>query len=88
MPCAIATTSSHEMAELVAAAAPPGTFGALVGGDDVTRTKPSPEPYLRAAELLGVRIDQCVAVEDSPNGLASAVASAIRRSAAFLLAFV
>jgi HAD superfamily hydrolase (TIGR01509 family) len=73
--CAIATTSSHEMAELVAAAAPPGTFGALVGGEDVTQTKPSPEPYLRAAELLGVRIEQCVAIEDSPNGLASAIAS-------------
>ncbi|MBD3915691.1 HAD family phosphatase [Nocardioides hwasunensis] len=73
--CAIATTSSHEMAALVAAAAPEGTFGAIVGGDDVTQTKPSPEPYLRAAELLGVRIEQCVAVEDSPNGLRSAVAS-------------
>ncbi|RYB93688.1 HAD family phosphatase [Nocardioides oleivorans] len=75
VPCAIATTSSHEMAELVAAAAPPGTFGALVGGEDVAQTKPSPEPYLRAAELLGVPISRCVAIEDSPNGLASAVAS-------------
>ncbi len=73
--CAIATTSSHEMADLVAASAPTGTFGAIVGGEDVTRTKPSPEPYLRAAELLGVRIEQCVAVEDSPNGLRSAIAS-------------
>ncbi len=75
VPCAIATTSSHEMADLVAASAPAGTFGAIVGGEDVTRTKPSPEPYLRAAELLGVRIDQCVAVEDSSNGLRSAIAS-------------
>ena len=42
------------------------------------RTSPRPnrpQPYLRAAELLGVRIEQCVAVEDSPNGLASAIAS-------------
>jgi HAD superfamily hydrolase (TIGR01509 family) len=75
VPCAIATTSSHEMADLVAAAAPEGTFGAIVGSEDVTQTKPSPEPYLRAAELLGVRIEQCVAIEDSPNGLTSAIAS-------------
>lgn len=75
IPCAIATTSSHEMAELVASAAPDGAIGVVVGFEDVAHTKPSPEPYLRAADLLGVRIEQCVAVEDSPNGLASAIAS-------------
>ena len=75
VPCAIATTSSHEMAELVADEAPDGAISVVVGSEDVTKTKPSPEPYLRAAELLGVRIEQCVAVEDSPNGLASAIAS-------------
>ena len=75
IPCAIATTSSREMAELVASAAPDGAIGVVVGFEDVARTKPSPEPYLRAADLLGVRIEQCVAVEDSPNGLASAIAS-------------
>jgi beta-phosphoglucomutase-like phosphatase (HAD superfamily) len=67
IPCAIATTSSHEMATLVAAAAPDGAISVVVGSEDVARTKPSPEPYLRAAELLGV--------EDSPNGLAAAIAS-------------
>ena len=75
VPCALATTSSHEMAALVAGAAPDGAISVVVGAEDVTRTKPSPEPYLRAAELLGVRIEQCVAVEDSSNGLASAMAS-------------
>ena len=49
IPCAIATTSSHEMADLVASAAPDGAFSVVVGSEDVTRTKPSPEPYLRAA---------------------------------------
>ena len=75
IPCAIATTSSHEMAALVAAAAPDGAISVVVGSEDVTQTKPSPEPYLRAAELLGVRAVDCVAVEDSPNGLAAAIAS-------------
>jgi HAD superfamily hydrolase (TIGR01509 family) len=75
IPCAIATTSSHEMAALVAAAAPDGAISVVVGSEDVTQTKPSPEPYLHAAELLGVRAEDCVAVEDSPNGLAAAIAS-------------
>jgi HAD superfamily hydrolase (TIGR01509 family) len=75
VPCAIATTSSHEMAALVAAAAPEGAISVVVGSEDVVQTKPSPEPYLRAAELLGVRARDCVAVEDSPNGLAAALAS-------------
>lgn len=47
-------------------------FGALVCGDDIARTKPDPAPYRRAAELLGVAADRCVAIEDSPTGLASA----------------
>jgi beta-phosphoglucomutase-like phosphatase (HAD superfamily) len=63
------------MAALVAAAAPEGSISVVVGSEDVVQTKPSPEPYLRAAELLGVRARDCVAVEDSPNGLAAAIAS-------------
>lgn len=78
VPCAIATTSSHEMASLVAAAAPDGAITVIVGSEDVTQTKPSPEPYLRAAELLGVRASDCVAIEDSSNGLRSAIASGAR----------
>lgn len=75
IPCAIATTSSHEMASLVAEAAPEGAITVVVGSEDVAQTKPSPEPYLRAAELLGVLASDCVAFEDSANGLASAIAS-------------
>ena len=75
VPCAIATTSSNEMASLVAAAAPQGAITVVVGSEGVSQTKPSPEPYLRAAELLGVRASDCVAIEDSANGLASAIAS-------------
>jgi beta-phosphoglucomutase-like phosphatase (HAD superfamily) len=39
------------------------------------RGKPDAEPYLRAAELLGVSITDCIAIEDSPNGISSAMAS-------------
>ena len=50
-------------------------FDVIVAGDMVTNAKPHPEPYLRAAELLGVQTRDCVAIEDSVPGLAAAVAS-------------
>ena len=50
-------------------------FDAIVCGDMVSRRKPAPDPYLRAAELLGVDPARCVAVEDSPTGIASAKAA-------------
>jgi beta-phosphoglucomutase-like phosphatase (HAD superfamily) len=46
-----------------------------VCGDEVRSPKPDPEPYRPAADLLGVRIEDCVAIEDSPTGVTSAVAS-------------
>jgi beta-phosphoglucomutase-like phosphatase (HAD superfamily) len=47
----------------------------VVCGDEVDETKPHPLPYLTAAALLGVDVDRCVAIEDSPTGVASAVAA-------------
>jgi beta-phosphoglucomutase-like phosphatase (HAD superfamily) len=50
-------------------------FDVVVAGDEVTRPKPFPDPYLQACEALGVAPTDTVAIEDSPNGLRSAVAS-------------
>lgn len=47
-------------------------FDIIIGGDSVTEGKPSPEPYLKAAEGLGLAPDDCIAVEDSVNGIRSA----------------
>ena len=47
-------------------------------GDEVSRGKPHPEPYLRAAELVGLAPDQTLAIEDSPTGAASAAAAGCR----------
>ncbi|WP_309024683.1 HAD family phosphatase [Pelagicoccus sp. SDUM812002] len=47
-------------------------FDATVTGDQVTHGKPHPEPYLLAAEKLGVSPTRCVALEDSVNGIRSA----------------
>jgi beta-phosphoglucomutase-like phosphatase (HAD superfamily) len=50
-------------------------FDVLVCAEDVSATKPDPEPYLLAAKLLDVNPARCFALEDSPNGVASAQAA-------------
>ena len=72
---AIVTMSMRRMALRVAGKLPTGKFDVVVAGDDVTHGKPHPEPYLRAAEQLGVDIRDCIAFEDSVTGLTSAEAS-------------
>jgi beta-phosphoglucomutase len=55
-----------------------GLFAFIVAAGDTDRTKPAPDPYLRAAELLGVPPQACVAIEDSHWGLESARAAGMR----------
>ncbi len=75
LPCALVTMSWRRLADAVIASAPVGSFAASVTGDEVTDGKPNPEPYRRAAALLGVDPRTCVAIEDSPTGVASAIAA-------------
>ncbi len=49
--------------------------GAAVSSEQVGAGKPAPDVYLRAAELLGVAPERCAAVEDTTNGLRSALAA-------------
>jgi HAD superfamily hydrolase (TIGR01509 family) len=72
---ALVTMSLHRMAKEVVDKIPFDAFDVIVGGDDVVRGKPFPDPYLKAAELLGVRPEDCVAFEDSNTGLRSAEAA-------------
>ncbi|MEV7971659.1 HAD family hydrolase [Cellulomonas sp. NPDC089187] len=73
VPQALVTSSYRNLALPFAEAA--GVFATVVAGDDVQHAKPHPEPYLIAAERLGVDIARCVIVEDSPSGIGSAVAA-------------
>lgn len=75
VPCALVTMSYASLAGAVVAQLPEGTFAAVVTGDEVTHGKPHPEPYLLAAQQLGVDARACVAIEDSPTGVASAEAA-------------
>ena len=77
IPYALVTSSEREFAEAVIQ----GTgfrFPVTVTADDVTATKPSPEPYQLAAKLLDAAPEQCVALEDSPNGVTSATSAGCR----------
>lgn len=47
-------------------------------GDMVTHSKPHPEIYQKACQLLGLKPEECAAVEDSPNGIKSAVAAGLK----------
>ena len=78
VPCALVTMSYRRFAEAVLAQGAAEEFTVLVTGDEVTQDKPHPEPYLRAARLLGVDVTRCVAIEDSRTGVASALASGAR----------
>jgi len=50
-------------------------FGAVVAREDCRRGKPDPEPYLRAAGVLGLSPPRCVVVEDAPGGVRAAKAA-------------
>jgi HAD superfamily hydrolase (TIGR01509 family) len=77
VPCALVTMSWQPLARTFLDAVAPGTFAVVVTGDQVTRGKPHPEPYLHAARLLGVDPADALAVEDSPTGVASATAAGV-----------
>jgi beta-phosphoglucomutase len=72
----IATSATWHDFELVATRFDfAGSIDAVVTSDDTTRFKPDPEPYLVALERLRVEADAALVVEDSPNGVRSAVAA-------------
>jgi len=76
VPRALVSSSSRTIIDAaLRGLAPVITFDTVVSGDEVTRNKPHPEPYLLAAQKLGVDPADCVALEDSPSGAASASAA-------------
>jgi sugar-phosphatase len=74
VPVAVAT-ASRMSAPFLAAAGLLGRLPVIRDRNDVTRGKPAPDVYLAAAAALDVPATACVAVEDSPSGLAAARAS-------------
>ena len=74
------TTSPQNVVALIGATLGAGAvdwFASRVCGDAVAAKKPSPEVYLRVLSELGLRAEDCVALEDSANGLRAAVAAGL-----------
>jgi HAD superfamily hydrolase (TIGR01509 family) len=74
VPMALVSSSYRVLVDAVLAGGV-GPFALTVAGDEVERGKPAPDPYLLAAERLGVDVTRCVVLEDSPSGVASGEAA-------------
>ena len=73
---AVATSTKHSLAlKKLKLAEITDYFEVIIGGDQVTQGKPAPDPYLKAANELGIHVDHCLALEDSDNGAMSAYSS-------------
>ena len=73
LPCGVASSSSHELIQLVLNQTGIGQFfDFIVSGEDVKAGKPEPEIYLVAAEKAGREPGKCIAVEDAPAGILAA----------------
>ena len=72
VPMALVTNTRRALTERALDSIGRHYFAASVCGDEVVRAKPAPDPYQRAAALLGFDPAQCLAVEDSVTGAASA----------------
>jgi HAD superfamily hydrolase (TIGR01509 family) len=74
---AVVTGTSRHVAVAVIEKMFEKTFDVLISGNDVTQSKPHPEPYQQAVKKLALPPAQCVAVENSPLGIESAKAAGI-----------
>jgi HAD superfamily hydrolase (TIGR01509 family) len=73
---ALVTSTQRDLVEIALDTIGRENFDVTVCGDEVDgKNKPLPEPYLKACRLLDVDPAACVAVEDSPTGVSSAVAA-------------
>ena len=77
---AIASSAAKKkvLANIRTAGINPAHIDYLVTEDDITRNKPDPEIFLKAAEGLGLSPSQCIVVEDSVSGIKAGVAAGMR----------
>ena len=78
IPSALVSASPRVIVDAALSHVKPIPFKVTISSDDVQKTKPDPEGYLKAAEQLGVNIRNSLILEDSATGVAAARASGAR----------
>lgn len=78
IPTALVSASHRRIIDRVLSVLGPHHFALSVAGDEVSRTKPFPDPYLLAAAGLGAEPARCAVVEDTATGVAAAEAAGCR----------
>ncbi|MCZ0206675.1 HAD family hydrolase [Streptomyces achromogenes] len=78
IPTALVSASHRRIIDRVLAVLGPHHFTLSVAGDEVSRTKPFPDPYLLAAAGLGADPARCAVIEDTATGVAAAEAAGCR----------
>ncbi|GHF49498.1 MULTISPECIES: HAD family hydrolase [Streptomyces] len=78
VPTALVSASHRQIIDRVLHTLGPQHFALTVAGDELTRTKPHPDPYLLAATRLGVDPARCAVVEDTLTGVTAAEAAGCR----------
>jgi HAD superfamily hydrolase (TIGR01509 family) len=74
---ALVSASPRHVVDLVLDALGRRRFATSFAAGETAQTKPAPDPYLAAVAALGASPDHCVAVEDTPTGVASAEAAGV-----------
>lgn len=77
IPSGIVTNATTPVAQITADGAP-DTFSFIISNADVTAPKPDAQPYLMAADRVSVAAEDCIVIEDSPSGVASALAAGMK----------
>jgi HAD superfamily hydrolase (TIGR01509 family) len=79
VPCWIASSSSAEIIRMVLRIKDlERYFRGFVSGEDVKRSKPAPDIFLRAADLSGTDPAECLVIEDSENGIRASLAAGMK----------
>ncbi|MBI9017688.1 MAG: HAD family phosphatase [Phycisphaerae bacterium] len=79
IPCALATSTYRQMAIYKLKASDiVDDFDAIICGDQVEKSKPAPDIFLKAASMLAIDPQDCIVLEDSANGIKAAKAAGMK----------
>ncbi len=77
--CSVASSSAtHHIRHRLSQVGVLDYFSHITSGQEVTHSKPNPDIYLLSVKKLGLKVDECIAFEDSENGARAAIAAGLR----------